>query len=424
MATRRPGRVLTLAREWPEREALDLAFGNLGALVGRRSATGYDPMVPMRNRLALDGVSVGGLLPGAFFRSDPARLEAADVRWIQVPASALTTAPDRSGFGDDLEVHVDLEHPRFLPVPLVPATAVRIVSLMSDAVDVAQDQAVARVVMRLASGRGIELVMKAGRHTGEWAYDRPDVRGKVAHERPPLFESWTASDGHYEGHRYLGVLQLPGRYIVDGLLFERLAGGGRLTVTRVTLVDSVGGRTTPLALPSAFVSDTARFRETAVTPAVRLYELPGAAGHAHVVEELHVLPDAGAVLLRLRQGRFDPRREALAAAADVAGVTLPPAARASRAQVRRAEGGRLELQAEGPGLLVVAESWDPGWSAQVDEVPARILRLNGDQMGLLLSPGFHHVALAYRVPGLRLGVALAAVGALAIGALALQGRRI
>src|SRR5262249_869896 len=94
MAGRRPGRVLTLAREGPERGGFDLALGARGSLSGRRPATGYAPIVPRRTRLAFDGMSVGGLLPGAFFRSAAARLEAADVRWVQLPASALVTAGD------------------------------------------------------------------------------------------------------------------------------------------------------------------------------------------------------------------------------------------------------------------------------------------------------------------------------------------
>ncbi|MFI5183203.1 MAG: hypothetical protein ACHQNV_02305, partial [Vicinamibacteria bacterium] len=89
----RPGeRVLTLVREWPQREAADLAFGNAGMTRDRVVAGGYDPMACVRGRALYDGMTAWGTLPGAFFRSDPARLEASGVRWVQVPASALAAA--------------------------------------------------------------------------------------------------------------------------------------------------------------------------------------------------------------------------------------------------------------------------------------------------------------------------------------------
>jgi hypothetical protein len=236
-----------------------------------------------------------------------------------------------------------------------------------------------------------------------------------------VLESWNASG--FEGHRYRGNLSLPGRYYVEGLRIERLPGAGRLSISHLSLFDAVSGRSTPVSLVSAFVSDTTRFRATATTPAVRLFELPGVAGDAWVVDGLRTLPDDASVLRVLRSGTagFDPHHEALGTARDVAGVSLSDGAQVSRAVVSRTAPERINVQAQGPGLLVVAETWDPGWSATLGGRPAPVLRVNAMQMAVVLPEGSHRVAFRYRTRGLSIGVTLA--GAAALGLLAWAQRR-
>jgi hypothetical protein len=103
----------------------------------------------------------------------------------------------------------------------------------------------------------------------------------------------------------------------------------------------------------------------------------------------------------------DPLKEALLTEADARGAVLPTDGRVSKAKVR----------AEGPGLLVVAESWDHGWTAGLDGRPAPVLRVNHAQMAVTLGPGLHRAVLRYRAPGFRAGLVLAAAG----GALLLLG---
>jgi hypothetical protein len=114
-------------------------------------------------------------------------------------------------------------------------------------------------------------------------------------------------------------------------------------------------------------------------------------------------------------GSFDPRREALLSAREAARAGPPLAgARSGRAEVVRAEGGRLDLRAEGPGLLVIAQSFDPGWAAVVEGAPAPVLRANGAQLAVPLASGPQRVALRYHPPGLRAGAGLALATALGL----------
>ena len=61
-----------------------------------------------------------------------------------------------------------------------------------------------------------------------------------------------------------------------------------------------------------------------------------------------------------------------------------------------------------PGLVVLADSILPGWTATVDGVPAPILATNHLFRGVPAPAGTHRIRFAYRPRSLALGAALAA----------------
>jgi hypothetical protein len=64
----------------------------------------------------------------------------------------------------------------------------------------------------------------------------------------------------------------------------------------------------------------------------------------------------------------------------------------------------LAVTTSAPGLLVVADSWMPGWTANVDGRPAPVFRGNYAQRVIpLFDPGVHTISMAYQPPGLALG---------------------
>ena len=95
-----------------------------------------------------------------------------------------------------------------LPLPeagLQRVDAVAVISFLSNAVDVA-DRSVVGVVAVWNGERSTALPIRAGDHTAEWAYDRPDVRGRVAHQRPRVAGHWI---GQPRGNVYYAVRELP-----------------------------------------------------------------------------------------------------------------------------------------------------------------------------------------------------------------------
>jgi hypothetical protein len=72
----------------------------------------------------------------------------------------------------------------------------------------------------------------------------------------------------------------------------------------------------------------------------------------------------------------------------------------------------IDWRAAHPGLLVVAETWDRGWSAESGHQAVPLQPAEGALLGLRLGPGSGRVTLRYRPPGLIAGAALSLLGLL------------
>lgn len=422
MGERRDERVLSLSTSWPHARARDLAWANLASLSGLRNVNGYDPMTPLARLRALGGMRSDGTVSRELLESDPGRLELLGVRWVQVPTDALTAPVTEDGLGEPLDVVLEPPRPHLFALPITHATEVRLLSFLSGAVDVPDGTVVAECVARLASGREIALPIRAGAQTAEWAWDRPDLRGRLRHARPPVHATFTTGQG-VSGNQYLAALQLPGRFALRSLRFRARAGAPPLRLVRAGVYDATALRGIGISTAAAFVSDEVRLAEAAATPLVSLFEVRRGIGPAWVVDSLRRLPDAARVLDVLRAPTrlgVDTRREALAAEADVRDVALPAGSRSQAADLARAAGGRIVVRAAGPGLLVITEGYDPGFSARVDGVDTRVLRVNADRIGVVLEEGTHRVVLTHRARGLLAGLLIAALTLLGLVGAALR----
>jgi hypothetical protein len=79
----------------------------------------------------------------------------------------------------------------------------------------------------------------------------------------------------------------------------------------------------------------------------------------------------------------------------------------------------VELVAElkRPGLVILADAFDPGWSLTIDGVPAPIFRTNRLMRGAAVKAGHHTLVYTYDPASFRLGAALSISGLLALIAL-------
>jgi hypothetical protein len=156
---------------------------------------------------------------------------------------------------------------------------------------------------------------------------------------------------------------------------------------------------------------TGRFHEKAFV----IQQNPTALPRAYVVPRAEILEgnDNATVLSQFRSS--NPRESVLMDHDPLAGLSterrqsFTPAHWVSRDPDRPV----LEVATEAPGLLVVADTWMPGWTARVDGQPARILRGNGAQRVIPLThPGRHSILLQYHPPGLATGSQISACAVL------------
>jgi hypothetical protein len=77
---------------------------------------------------------------------------------------------------------------------------------------------------------------------------------------------------------------------------------------------------------------------------------------------------------------------------------------------------RIEIEAEAdrPTLVVLRDTFAPGWVARVDGSPAPVLRADGRHRAVPIGAGRHRVILSYRAPGLVAGFVLSVASGLVL----------
>jgi hypothetical protein len=145
------------------------------------------------------------------------------------------------------------------------------------------------------------------------------------------------------------------------------------------------------------------------TPFV-IYSNPTALPRAYVVPRAEITPSGRPTLLKLPS--VEPR-----AAAVLAADPLPhsePRQPFTRAIYHSIDPDRIavDITTAHPGLLVIADTWMPGWTAWLDGQSVPVLRANHAQRVVALpSGGTHRVVMQYRPPGIVIGMAITALSA-------------
>lgn len=163
-------------------------------------------------------------------------------------------------------------------------------------------------------------------------------------------------------------------------------------------------------------------------PDLTLYERrPGADGahptRARIVSDVVVAASDSEALQRLAAPGFRADLRAVSVGS-IPGWTNPatagPTTPAGTASVRHHGDERvaLEIEAERPGLLVLADAWFPGWKVSVDGHERPIHRVNHAFRGVLVQPGDREVIFTYAPDSFRTGAWVSIAALLLILALA------
>lgn len=140
-------------------------------------------------------------------------------------------------------------------------------------------------------------------------------------------------------------------------------------------------------------------------PQFVVFDQPRALPRAYVSHGVAAAPDTVTLLAALARPDFDPRASSYIESADGALPLLGPADPADTVAITEDETDRVvvDVRLAAPGLLVLADTFHPGWRAEIDGERARIFATNHLFRGVVVPAGEHRVAFHYRPAGVRRG---------------------
>ena len=164
-----------------------------------------------------------------------------------------------------------------------------------------------------------------------------------------------------------------------------------------------------------------RFRRVFSDASIRVFE------NLSMLPRAFLVPAGGAVVLagdsaqlaRVRADDFDPATTVVVPEP----LSVPDGGNTGETPVAGVVGGitsglneiRMTVAAPQPGIVVLSQTWYPGWRAVVDGKPRPLLRVDYGFAGTVVGPGFHSVLFVYEPASLRRGAALTTAGLLVCG---------
>ncbi|MHB1161905.1 MAG: YfhO family protein, partial [Chloroflexota bacterium] len=310
-------------------------------------------------------------------------------------------------------------HVTFYLDPPMKADEVAFISNLRSADGIPQDAEVADIVVVDDRGERSSLKVKAGRDTGEWAWDRPDVTPHVAHKKPRVADRVWASDSegrNYQANLYYGRLPLDRTRTVSRVEFHYTYPKGAVRLYGMMLWEK------PTTAHQLLSSN--RFVPRYEDDEVQILENPSRLPRAYLVPTARVVK-RWEVLDLMANGDFDPTKTVLLETGDGAapkplpipdtGVPDPKAVEGwlqgnpdgspGTAEIAKHESTEVEIRTSSRrnAVLFLSDSYYPGWKALVDGQPAQLYRADYLFRAVLVPEGEHRVRFVFRPDSFALG---------------------
>lgn len=161
-----------------------------------------------------------------------------------------------------------------------------------------------------------------------------------------------------------------------------------------------------------------------------LWRAEGVPGFAYLSDNVQTVSNEKGALAWMNDSSWEKTRSYAAVVEaqpeQIASIKRDPAGSSpGRADVEQYTPGHIRIgtDARRPALLVVAESWYPGWSALLDGKPTPILRTNYLSQGIQVPEGKHIVEMDYRPASMTYGSLASGAGLLGLAAMAVWAKR-
>jgi len=155
----------------------------------------------------------------------------------------------------------------------------------------------------------------------------------------------------------------------------------------------------PFAYNEEFITQDGTFVKVYGGPDMTIYENTEVLPRCYVVSQAEVVADPEAILARLASGQVDPREialleeeppEPLSGKSEAEGQVVP--------EIVSYTANRVVVQTEvkDSALLVLGDTYYPGWKASLDGQPTKIYQANYLFRAVFLPPGEHKVEFVFR----------------------------
>ncbi|MCO6450072.1 MAG: YfhO family protein [Caldilineales bacterium] len=275
-----------------------------------------------------------------------------------------------------------------LDTPSFPVSSIGLVSHLQGGAALTDGAEVAELVVTTTDGREIVLPIRAGIETAEGMDETPGLN----HQRDLPAVRWR--------------FDAPGQDVI-----------ARLPLHESDLIDSVQLRLTDPAASLfvrglAFIDDASSAHATPVVSRhpwrrihsgdVKIYRNDGVLPRAFFVPNVVFSPDDAQTLTAMKDPNFDPATTLLLASGD------PVQGGEGSAEIVSYAPERIEMQieAQSPGTLLIAEAWYPGWQAELDGEPIPVQRVDLLLQAVNVPVGRHELTLAFHPSTLRWGAIL------------------
>jgi hypothetical protein len=326
-------------------------------------------------------------------------------------------------------------------IPPTPVDRIALLTNLSWSEAVPDGTVVAHLRLNREDGKKLNLELRAGEHTSEWAYDRSDIRSRIKHQRAQVGTSYEVEDaqGKYEAHTYAASLPLSAAAVVTGgeLTVARVPAAPELilSVNRIALADA--DRTFPvrrqwvkkeLALnPEKQPPGASKIEQKPGQPELNQanrWQPIGQVENVAVFENTRVLPRAWLATEELvatgetqiaiiRSGKtpagesWNPLQTALVESPT--GIQFGKTSESpGHARITTLDPNKVEVKTEagGPALLVLSANHYPGWRAYVDGQSADTMRVNYNLRGVAVPAGAHLVTFVYWPKSVLIGLVI------------------
>lgn len=384
------------------------AVPNVNLVYDLASASGYGPLLLSRYA-DLAGVNTSGefsVVPAA----DSALWQLLGVEWFLSRSGSWDVTMGDCGSGKP-EKELRLTLPRAVDIQ-----EVRIESYMGCSVGLLQNAPVLQV--NIDNMVAPAATMRAGRDTAEWSWDKPDIRTKIKHELAPIASSFNS--GGFQGHWYRATLKFnPPKLAAHTLLITSLLHGPAIKLRKVEITDTNGKELT-LSLAGSNFSKTQSWKRDVSPPGFTLVEKNlDYLGRAWLVDTAIRLSDMQA-LETIKSGRIRGQGPFVPSATAIIDDAPPnpdyprlPSERAGEVQTLTRvspQHWKFQVRTKWPTLLLISQTYYPGWVARVNGLRTRVLRADYALQAIPVPAGVSEVDLRFLPKSLGRGGALSLVG--------------